>query len=295
MKDKQSQSCKWVLGLDPREGAEGSVRFSAWLRDALAPQTAQVTGVHAYGDLPGAAMRYFGLEEVGQAAREQVAQLLRRAGAEPWLQDVVFTEGRDVVSILEDASQRHAADFVVIGRSAPREGRSLLRLGSTARRLLRRLPLPVVVVPPDFVQPPEDGPVLIATNLGPESETALRFGVQLARQMGRSTRAVYCVEEHHAAQYIPQSTLARLTADRTVKARENLAEWVESQGLSVDSQDVVTGDAVECLVKRARTEKAALVVCGSRRLSMTVRLLLASAGSELAAFAPYPVAVVPPQ
>ncbi len=295
MSDAPAQSRKWILGLDPREGAEGSLRFSAWLREALAPTVTAVVGVHAYGDMPGLAQRYVRSDELMEAAREKISQRLQRAGAEPWLEDVEFSTGRDVAAILEAATQRHKADFVAIGRSAPREGRTLLRLGSTARRLLRRLPGPVIVVPPDFTPPPEAGPVLIATNLGPESEAALRFGAQLARQTGRSARAVYCLEEHHAAQYIPQTRLAQLSIDRAAKAREKLTEWLESLGVDVDAQDVLTGDAVESLVKHARTTEAALVVCGSRRLSLTVRLLLTSAGSELAAFAPCPVAVVPPE
>ncbi len=284
----------WIVGLDTREGSEGSLRFSAWLRDTLAPQPTAVVGVHAYGDVPSVALRYLQLEDLARSARDKVSELLQRTGAEAWLEDIEVSAGRDVVSILETAAQHHAADFIVIGRSAPRAGRTLLRLGSTARRLLRRLPTPVIVVPPDFAPPQAGAPVLIATNLGTESEAALRFGLHIARQTGRTTRAVYCLEEHHAAQYLPRSSLARVTKDRARKARQKLSDWLESQDASVDAQDVLVGDAVESLVRHARARDAALVVCGSRRLSMVERLLLTSAGSELAAFTPTPVAVVPP-
>ena len=73
-----------------------------------------------------------------------------------------------------------------------------------------------------------------------------------------------------------------------------LAEWLDSRGVSVDEQSVLLGDAVESLSAHVRSKGAALLVCGSRRLSLTERVFLTSAGSELAALAPCPVAVVPP-
>ena len=57
---------------------------------------------------------------------------------------------------------------------------------------------------------------------------------------------------------------------------------------------VVDGPIVRALWTAAVKERACMLVCGSRRLSLLERIFTSSVGSELAATSPLPVAIVPP-
>ena len=47
------------------------------------------------------------------------------------------------------------------------------------------------------------------------------------------------------------------------------------------------------LLAVANEERASMIVCGSRRLSLAERIFSSSVGTELAAAAPIPVAIIP--
>jgi len=294
-----STTNRWIVGLDLRPTGQGALRFARWLAAATREGQPSFVGVHVLEeDTLRAALRYHHLDELVSGAREEAEMLLRNAGASNVLDELRVTQGLHAETTLEAIRAEKHADGLVVGRQAPREGHHLLRLGKVARRLLRQLGGPVVVVPPDWE--PEsvstDGPVVCATNVGDSSIEAARFAAELARRLGRALVVAYTVPvpEDYGANYIPAATRQKIAAESQEAGERELAEWVEGVGLSEATAVVRQGHVTEQVLRLARESGAAMIVTGSRRLSTLERLLLTSVGSELAATSPCPVVVVPP-
>lgn len=298
---------RWIVGLDLRPTGQGALRFARWLAAATRAAKPAFVGVHVLEeDTLRAALRYHHLDELIAGAREEAEMLLRNAGATEVLGELRVVQGLHAETTLESIREEQQAEGLVVGRQAPREGHHLLRLGKVARRLLRTLGGPVVVVPPDWE--PEavstEGPVVCATNVGDSAATAARFAAELAHRLGRPLLIVYTVPvpEDYGAHYIPAATRQKIARESQETGERELAAWVAELGLPGSSdagQGGVTtlvrqGHVTEQVLRAAQETKAALIVTGSRRLSTLERLLLTSVGSELAATAPCPVVVVPP-
>jgi nucleotide-binding universal stress UspA family protein len=198
---------------------------------------------------------------------------------------------------LEAAREYHYAGALIVGRQAPREGHRLLRLGRVARRLLRSLQSPVIVVPPDFQAPGGAGPIVVSTNLRDDAEEGTRFAADMAARLGRPLVVLHIVPfaDDYGAHYIPAASRKKIAAENQVEGEAELKAWLARHGVSGAEGLVVQGGVVESILRVAKERDASLVVSGSRLLSALERLLLTSIGSELAASAPCPVAVVPPR
>lgn len=274
----------WILGLDLSPRSHGALVFAAWLRSSGAP----VIGLHA---LEAWASRF--IVEAGQAeesARRLVAQHCAQLGVEPPTRVEVALVLRAEEGLIEAAKD---AAGLVIGRAAPRGERPLVRLGQVARRLLRALPAPVIVVPPDLdeVAP---GPVLLATDLGPSSDAAARFAIALAAAQGRGVELVHVGEPRHSDlidELDPTWLRERETYRAGVTARAHA--WAAELGLGERPVRVLFGSQAEEIAAAAGLCQAALVVTGSRQLGLAGRLFSTSTASALAGLAQCPVAVVP--
>lgn len=290
---------RWIVGLDLRPTGQGALVFARWLAAATRQGAPAFVGVHVLEeDHLRAALRYHHLDELIVGAREQAELMVKKADATGVLGELHVVQGMHAEESLEAARVYHHAEGLIVGRQAPREGHHLLRLGKVARRLLRRLPAPVVVVPPDW-EPgaiPADGPVLCATNVGDGAVAAARFAAEMAARLARPLVLVNTVPvpEDYGAHYIPAASRAKIAAESQAQAERDLSAWVTELGIPGAEQIVRQGHCTEQLLGLARERHAALVVTGSRRLSTVERWLLTSVGSELAATSPCPVAVVPP-
>jgi universal stress protein E len=138
---------------------------------------------------------------------------------------------------------RDQHDLVVAGMS---QGSSLSRFlfGSTAQKLLRSCPCPVLVTrPPTFASgilgadapsgsPGDTSPlnILVPTNLQPSSEEALRLGIDLALQMKACLHLLHVVEyELHEVCNIglPDARQARYRSQVRAQAEEALQAQLE--------------------------------------------------------------------
>lgn len=290
---------RWIVGLDLRPTGQGALRFAHWLAQATREGKPTFVGVHVLEeDTLRAALRYHHLDELVSGAREQAQMLVRNASASDVLSEVHVVQGLRAETTLDAARVEHHAEGLVVGRQAPREGHHLLRLGKVARRLLRTLGGPVVVVPPDWepqaVAP--EGPVVCATNVGDGAATAAHFAAALAQRLGRPLVIVYAVPvpEDYGAHYIPAATRQKIASESQEAGERELSAWVSGLGLTRVTAVVRQGHVTEQVLRVAHETKAAVIVTGSRRLSTLERLLLTSVGSELAATSPCPVVVVPP-
>ncbi len=289
---------KWIVGLDLRSSGDGALRFATWLaRTARPAGFERFLGVHVLDEgLLGPILEERSAEEIMQAARSFARELVARAGAAEAVPDVKVLQSVRADEGLETALLEEGGDVLVVGRRAPRGARSLVRLGSVARRLLRSPPAPVVVVPPDLgPADPGEGAVLALTSLSPESAAACRFGAEVARRIGRPLAVAHVVAraEDSGAEFLPPDTRERLGGGHREQGERELASWMATWGIEAESAVVLQGNAVEEAVELGLRLGSPLLVTGSRGLSVAARAVLPSFSSELASSSPVPVAVVP--
>lgn len=286
---------KWIVGLDLGPRSHGAMKFGRWLAQHGGDQ---LVGVHVLEEAHlQAALRYHHLAELESSALTTANAVVADAGATAEFAVVEVMEGRTAEETLAAAAAYRRADGIIVGRNAPRDGHPLVRLGRVARRLLRTLPTPLVVVPPDFdLVTAGRGPVLLACSLDDDAATAADFAAAFAKRLGRPLELVHVAAspDQHSAQYVPEATLEKIRADTRAQSEDQLAQWAEVHRLGDASRVVLLGGIVGQLAEHATARDAAAIVTGSRRLTGFERLLLASAGSELAGHATCPVVVIPP-
>jgi nucleotide-binding universal stress UspA family protein len=261
----------WIVGLDVDPGAHGALGFLRGIGAGEAVRGGgEVFAVHVLEDEHlRVVLRSHHIEEVTAAARTAAEATLSRHGVRA---SVEIAQGLDAVEGLTVAALGHGADAIVAGRHAGVQGRGLVRLGRIVRGLLRELPIPVVVVPHDLR--PEDvgaGPVLVLSDLGDDAVPAARFARRLASWSGR--RLVVA----HGALENPGTP----------------GEWAARHDVGADDLRVLEGPILTGAPRLAKELGAPVLVVGSRAHSGLEGVLHSSIGTELAAGAPLPVAVVP--
>ena len=290
---------QWILGLDLRPLCAGALRFAKWLiASSRAPEGEQCVAVHALEEQHLlAVLRYHHLDEVEQGARASAQAIIGTERCEREVGTLEVLQGPSVDAVLEAARQKHGAYGTIIGRAAGVEGKGVVRLGRAARRILRSAAGPVIVVPPDLrAESLGDGPILALSSLRPDSVDACRFAATMAERLGRPWMLVHIapVPEEFAPPYLPAVSLEGMRRDFRTEGEKGLADWTAAHGLRPDKSEVVQGRIVDSALACARVHSSPLIVAGSQRLSTLERTLVPSVGSELAAYAPIPVAVVPP-
>ena len=290
---------KWILGLDLRPLCAGAVRFAKWLAATTrAADGERCIAVHVLEEQHLlAVLRYHHLDEVEQGARSSAQAILAAEHAGGDISSVEIVQGTSVQDVLEAARVKHKADGTIIGRAAGVEGKGVIRLGRSARRILRAAEAPVIVVPPDLdAADLGNGPVLALTSLRPDSVDACRFAATIAQRLGRPWTLVHVapVPEEFAPPYLPVVSLEGMRRDFRAEGEKGLREWMAAQGLRPDATEVLQGRIVDSAVAFGKLHNSPLIVAGSQRLSTLERTLIPSIGSELAASASVPVAVVPP-
>ena len=276
----------WLVGLDLGPRSHGALIFAAWLR---ATAEVRVVGLHV---LEAAASRFVdGEAEAVDAVRRAVDERSAQLGI-PAIEAIEVVMVARAEEGLMERSQR--ALGLILGRAAPTGSTALVRLGRVARRVLRHLPGPVIVVPPELTRV-EEGPVLLATDLGPASAGAVRFARGFASAVGRPLDLLHVADPQDGD--LLGSMDARWSVERrTHRASmiEAMSQWTVDQALGDRPRKVVFGERVEEIVAAAEACKAAMVVVGSRQLGAGARLFTTSTASALAGMASCAVAVVPP-
>ncbi len=274
----------WILGLDLGPRSHGALVFAAWLRSG----GAAIHGLHVLEAWAGPFLA--AAEDLGETVREAVAERYAHLGIPPLerVDAVVVPRAED--GLLAAAA---TAGGLVIGRAAPRGERPRVRLGSVARRVLRALPVPVIVVPPDLAAI-ASGPILLATDLGPSSDEAVQFAVALAAAQGRELELVHVGEPRHGDLFDELHPVWLRERQAYRAGVQTTAEvWATGHGLGDRPRHVRFGDRAEEIAAVAAERSAALVVTGSRRLGLAGRLFSTSTASALAGLADCAVAVVP--
>jgi nucleotide-binding universal stress UspA family protein len=244
-----------------------------------------------------AVLRLHHMDEVVTKARAVAQQTLEQEGASEYVRDVEIVTGRRADESLQSACEAQHADGIIIGRMAKRGSHRIVRLGGVARRLLRRLPAPVLVVPPDLqIRDVGGGPVVALTSLADDAVEACRFAQTMAQRTARPLVVLHVAPDvlGSAPYGFSDETLERVRRDVFAEAVSDLDRWIAEHGLAGATATVLHGDVVEQASAFAVQQASPLVVAGSQRLAGPERMFVPSTARELAATAEVPVAVVPP-
>jgi nucleotide-binding universal stress UspA family protein len=284
---------KWILGLDLRPRGEGAIQLASWL--AGVSRGHEFFPVHVLEDEHmRAVLRLHHLDEVTAGARGAAQAALEPLVAAGARAEPEIVQAANAADALVEACRARGADGILIGRAGRREGGGMVRLGRVARGVLRALPRPVVVVPPDLtVADLGDGPVVALVQLAQESPVLDTAGA-LARAVARPLVAVHVVGGEEDGAYLPLATREATRRERLAEAEARLASWGAARGLGAGQAVAVSGRTLDRAVDVALERRAPLLVVGARRTSPAAALVAASLGRELAAVAPLPVAVIPP-
>ncbi len=288
------QPMKWIVATNLRDDCRGALEFATWLGEhTREPGASSVTALAVLRDRVGmigapAAM----LKRVEEATRAFVAQ----SPASEVITSVRAELSTDVATMLSEAAGAEGATLL-LGRKAPRENTSLVRLGRVARRALRQLHSPTVVVPTDWtVETAGAGPVMVAVDATEASLAALDFGEALADAVGRPVLAVQALHGPGGLGWatLPDADYVALRERHRQEEAAKMVSYLAEHGRTSISLRSEVGATVPALLEVAEEVDAAIVVCGSRQLTRLERVFNASVGGELASFAALPVAVVPP-
>lgn len=288
---------EWLVGMDLTDRGQGALGYARWLAGVLPARGDHFTGVHVLEESElRQLLRYHHLEDVEQNAARAAARVVAQAGAADVLSERRVICGRSAEQALHDLAHQPGVRALVIGRQARRGEKRVVRLGRVARRLLRTLPAPVVVVPPDL-QPGGvgEGPVLFAASVDDDATGAAAFAKQIAADLGRPLSVVHVVpgDDYLAAEMVPAGVAGDFFRQLREDHERNLIAWMRAHGLGGVPHLVSEGSVVDRLADVAREERSPLVVVGSRGLGLGMRLFSSSVATDLAAASEVPVAVVP--
>lgn len=293
-----TSSKTWGVGVELIEDHHGPIRFAATVTQ-IRPDDA-VLGIHVLPDQQ--TLHPLVTDEEVEAIRKRtilnVTDVLAREGLTGARVQVELVENNEIERGLVDAASRLELDALILGRRARSDEEPIVRLGSVTRRVLRRLPVPVIVVPPDYGSSRErglgEGPIVLATDLSEHCAPAGEFAQELATRLDRELLLVHGTQPYRwTLTYLPSSTLDELQQRAADDAARELERWAVAHGLGNARRHLIIGDAAKQIVQTAAAEDAAVIVTGSRMLGTIERLFLASISSEIAAVASCPVAVVP--
>lgn len=300
MSDREHDTAKkWAVGVELAADHLGPIRLASALTAGDDVEDLTV-GVHV---LPNQELLHpLVNHDEARAIREQVTadvgRVIMAEGFSTQRVRVELVEDDRVERGLAECAERLGVDALIVGRRARRDEDPIVRLGEVTRRILRQLPVPIIVVPPDFGDEDDrglgEGPIVVGVDLSDHCMAAVLFAAELARRLDRELVLAHGTQAFQwGVSYIPAETMERLQAQTREGAANQLREWVAPLGIGPARQHVFMGDPAKHLLELSHAEDAALLVTGSRSLGPVERLFLASVSSEVAAAASCPVAVVP--
>ncbi len=288
-----------TLGLDLRPQTTGAIAYGLWLCKTAGLQPAgHIHPVHVIEpDAMVELIRHADEDTILGAFKQRGKEILDELGHDGHIHaPEVF--GGDAVEILEDRARTEGSTALLISRrAASKAGVVFPRLGSIARRLLRRLKVPVIVAPPDLLASQVgDGPVLVAVDFEDSSYRAVEWAKPVADTLQRKLELVHMAEmpdQLGYAGFIQSERWEALALEILDRGRERMDEFVRAHRIEGVETTVVRGPVLPGLVDFAAASEACMLVCGSGHHGVLHRIIVPSIASEAAALASVPVAVVP--
>jgi nucleotide-binding universal stress UspA family protein len=286
---------EWMVGLCERPHCRGALQVGKWL-GSQGNGAWGVRGVHIVS-----ANERDDDEPAGRPplrALENIAELVTEANAAGSMEGIEFLDADSPEDGLREIAETDGVRGIVIGRSARADENALVRLGRTARRLLRDCAAPVVVAGPEVdIRDLESGPVLVGVGLTERCAHATAWARWLASSLHRPLHAVHVVgvPDVPGVEGNGRSLVDHRVIDALETGAENLRAWQEDYGFEDVWGEAILGvSPARRLLAHALAIGACAIVCGSRHLGLAQRLFSNSVSTELAYESRWPVAVVPP-
>lgn len=294
-----SNSNTVVVGVDGSEGADEAVRWAARLASGRGLELdivhcLQVAALYYGGGLAGGDVLFDQLRHDADGIVARARELARAIDAALTVRTEVLTTAPPAG--LLDRSRR--VRMVVLGRSGA-GGFTGMLLGATAATVASHAECPVAVVRGRHGDGavPSDGPVVVGVDCTPNSEAAIAVAFEEA-----SFRKVPLVAVHawndvtydladSTARLMPQPESPEPAEERLLAQR--LAGWQEKFP-EVQVRRTLVGDRPRQALL-AESDRAQLVVVGSRGRGGFAGLLLGSTSQALLQHASCPVLVVRPE
>ncbi len=220
--------------------------------------------------------------------------------------EAALLEGRPWEQIIEYAT-REEASLIVVGPhgaggplAMPRGGFTEHVLGTTADRVVRHAPCPVLVGPREGGQPEriQDGRWIVAVDFSPTSRAALRVAHRLAAECHAELVPLHVMPEVLAPEPDASDPLRMKEAAESETGRERASELAELSkdelGRDVEVK-VALGEPADTIAAAAEALNASLVVMGTRGRTGLAHLLLGSVAERTLRRSPVPVLCVRPQ
>jgi nucleotide-binding universal stress UspA family protein len=203
----------------------------------------------------------------------------------------VQRHGHSVARTILEYAEEQKIDLVVIG-SRGRGAMSRLIMGSESQTVARLCKTAVLVVGEDQAPKTAATPkVVVAADMSPHSEHAVREAAELAASLNGKLTVLHVLEPLTLPPYYPEG-LVRLA--QREDAEQSLADFVKSLGLaSTPKLAVEYGLAEHLIVRYATDQQADLLVMARSGLRGLDRLVLGSITERVLPRSPCPVWVIP--
>jgi nucleotide-binding universal stress UspA family protein len=201
------------------------------------------------------------------------------------------------------AAGTHKADLVVVG-SHGHSGLELVLLGSTAERVVKAAPCPVLTVRTHHLSGKEPSSrestdairmhrILLASDLSEWSLPAVDYAVQTARKFNASLTMLHVMEWRSLGVDFSVSAFADWEKLReSVETRlSNMTEQLKSEGVSAQSL-IKAGTPADAILAVAREQVCDMIVMGTHRRHGVSHWLLGSVAEAVLRRADCPVLIV---
>jgi nucleotide-binding universal stress UspA family protein len=294
-----SASFDVTLGLDLRPQTTGAVQFGLWLcRTAGVAEARHLHPVHVIEpDVLVELLRHADERTLVGAFAQRGKELLDQVAHGAHLPPPEVFSG-EAVELLEERTRAHGSSALLISRRAGSDRTlSFPRLGSVARKLLRRLKVPVIVTPADLlVSQVGEGPLVVAVDFSEGSYRAYTWARFLALDLGRPLLLAHFTDMPDQLGYggfVATSRWEELSNEVLDRGRERMDQFMKAHGIENVQTTVARGPVLPGLIDLAVSAKACMLVCGSGHHGMLHRVVVPSVASETASMSPLPVAVIP--
>lgn len=185
-----------------------------------------------------------------------------------------------------DYAAEQGCDLIVMGTHA-RKGVARLFLGSEAVEVVRRAPVPVLVVGPEHADKALQYEAILAPlDFSASSIEALKWAAQLAVE----SKATLVVEHVIDARPLPPYAVDTVAETKRDEAHQAATELLAKAALPLEAELLVTiGVPHEQIARTARERGADLIVMGTQGLGAIDRLLIGSVTERVLRSAPCPV------
>lgn len=297
-----------LVPIDFSEGSRKALRYAEALAGG-SDDSLILAHVADFKDLNHAAMRLGPVvgekleESVVSEAGEQLKQLAAEE-LEPETKRSHYVHAGRTVELVEEVARASDADLMVVSTHSERVVRHAL-LGSTAEKLVRHAPCPVLVVRDKEHEFVEDGKgadprsfslkkILAPTDFSEQSLKALRYALTLGAPFDAQIDLLHvvntgCFGAGYAAVDLPAIT------DQVVNAsKESLSELADREIGEAENviREVRVGPTAQTIAEVAREREIDLIVVSTHGNTGLKRVLLGSNAENIVRHAPCPVLVV---